>query len=184
VTRGGDARVVAVARNADHRFSKQCAAAVTLVAGLGIAGDAHFGATVQHRSRVAKDPTQPNLRQVHLIHCELLEELAAQGFTVAAGDLGENILTSGIDLLALPRGARLHIGKAAVLVITGLRNPCRQIDAFQSGLMHAVLDTAPDGSLIRKAGVMAVVEKGGDVVAGDTIRVILPAQPWGKLDPV
>jgi MOSC domain-containing protein YiiM len=184
VSGDGDAYVVSVACDDGHRFSKPCAAAITLVAGLGIAGDAHYGATVQHRSRVAKDPSQPNLRQVHLIHRELLGELAAAGFTVAAGDLGENILTSGVDLLALPRGTRLHIGATAQIAITGLRNPCRQIDAFQSGLMHAVLNIASDGSLIRKAGVMAVVEHGGDIAPGDRIAITLPAQPWAGLEPV
>ncbi|MEY4269990.1 MAG: hypothetical protein RLZZ58_1206 [Pseudomonadota bacterium] len=184
MTLDGDAYVVSVARDADHRFSKQSAATITLVAGMGVRGDAHYGATVQHRSRVAKDPSQPNLRQVHLIHSELLTVLTAAGFAVAGGDMGENILTRGIDLLELPRGTRLHIGSAAVLVMTGLRNPCRQLDVFQSGLMHAVLDTAPDGSLIRLAGVMAVVERGGDIARADRIAITLPAQPWDRLEPV
>jgi MOSC domain-containing protein YiiM len=163
-----------VARHGSHAFSKPVVDAITLLAGHGVEGDAHCGVTVKHRSRVARDPTQPNLRQVHLIHAELFEELAPQGFRVGPGDLGENVLTRGIDLLGLPRGTRLHLGETAVVEVTGLRNPCAQIDAFQPGLMHATLETAADGSLIRKAGVMAVVVAGGTVSAGDPIRITLP----------
>jgi MOSC domain-containing protein YiiM len=171
------ARVVSVGQNPAHGFSKPVTAAITLVAGLGVLGDAHAGGTVKHRSRVARDPAQPNLRQVHLIHAELFAALAAQGFTLRPGDLGENLLTEGLDLLALPRGTRLRLGATAEIEITGLRNPCVQIERFQPGLLAAVLDRTPDGRLIRKAGVMAVVLAGGEVRAGDAIGVALLAQP-------
>src|ERR1700681_2370309 len=129
--------VIAVSLRAGHHFSKTPSLCIRLLRGLGVAGDAHMGETVKHRSRVAKDPTQPNLRQVHLIHAELFEEMRAKGFAVAPGDLGENITTSGLDLLALPTGTRLHLGPSAVVEITGLRNPCIQIDHFQEGLIAA-----------------------------------------------
>ncbi|ROZ77164.1 MOSC domain-containing protein [Ramlibacter sp. WS9] len=140
-----------------------------LVQGLGVQGDAHLGETVKHRSRVARDSTQPNLRQVHLLHAELFDELMAAGFAVWPGDLGENITTRGLDLLGLSAGTCLHIGKA-VIEVTGLRNPCSQIDRFQKGLMAAVLDRDAQGQLVRKAGVMGVVLAGGEVRAGDPIR--------------
>lgn len=155
-----------------------------LIAGTGVEGDAHMGITVKHRSRVAQNPAQPNLRQVHLIHSELLLELEAQGFHVLPGQLGENITTQGIDLLGLPCGAKLHIGERAVLELTGLRNPCAQLDAFQDGLKAAVLDCDSQGNLIRKAGVMSIVLLGGIVRPGDTIRVELPAEPHQKLERV
>lgn len=175
--------VVAVARRADHAFHKSIQPWIRLVEGLGVEGDAHAGATVRHRSRVARDPSQPNLRQVHLIHSELFADLAGKGFVVAAAELGENITTEGIDLLALPDGAVLHAGEAAIRV-TGLRNPCRQLDAFQPGLMAAVLDRDADGALVRKAGIMGVVVRGGIVRPGDAIRVGLPPQPHRRLDRV
>ena len=175
------ARVVAVSLDRGHHFSKTAALSIRLLAGLGVAGDAHHGVTVKHRSRVRKDPTQPNLRQVHLIHAELFDELRAKGFVVGAGQLGENVTTSGIDLLALPQGARLHLGDSAVVEITGLRNPCVQIDRFQPGLMAATLDKAADGSLIRKAGVMAIVLADGDVRPGDAVRVQWPDAPHRPL---
>jgi MOSC domain-containing protein YiiM len=165
------ARIIAVARDGTHRFSKQPVEDITLVEGLGVEGDAHAGVTVKHRSRVARDPTQPNLRQVHLLQAELLAELAARGFDVAPGDIGENVLTEGIDLLALPTGARLRLGRSAIVEVTGLRNPCAQLDRFRPGLMQAVLDRAADGTLIRKAGIMGVVFRGGSVRAGDAILV-------------
>ena len=177
-------RVIAVSANPSHTFSKDLAPSITLLAGLGVEGDAHSGVTVQHRSRVARDPTQPNLRQVHLMHSELFDELRAQGFEIAPGDLGENITTRGIDLLALPTGAALRIGPSAVVVITGLRNPCVQINRFRSGLMSAVLDHTAHGKLIRKAGVMAVVLKGGVVGTGMRLEVVLPAGPHRALEPV
>ena len=174
-------RVLAVSARRGHHFSKTNALEIRLIAGLGVDGDAHAGTTVKHRSRVAKDPNQPNLRQVHLIHAELFEELRAGGFAVSPGDLGENVTTAGIDLLALPVGARLHLGDQAVVEVTGLRNPCVQIDRFQPGLMAAVLDRAADGSLIRKAGVMGVVRSGGDVRPGDPVVIELPPEPHRAL---
>lgn len=179
-----DAVVAAVSSAPEHMFSKENRAEIRLLAGLGVEGDAHLGETVQHRSRVARDPSQPNLRQVHLIHAELHDELRDAGFTVSAGDMGENVTTRGVDLLALPVGARLSLGDSAVVEVTGLRNPCFQLDGFQSGLLAAVLDRDTDGGLIRKAGVMGVVLTGGTVRPGDPIRVELPAQPHRRLAPV
>jgi MOSC domain-containing protein YiiM len=154
------------------------------VAGLGVAGDAHCGATVKHRSRVARDPSQPNLRQVHLVHAELLAELVAQGFPVLPGTIGENITTRGIELLALSQGTELHIGPHAVVVVTGLRNPCAQLDSVSPGLMGAVLDRTPDGQLVRKSGVMGTVRVGGVVAPGDPVRVVAPAGAALPLKPV
>ncbi len=179
-----DASVVAVSRDAEHRFSKAVAKQITLVAGLGVVGDAHAGVTVQHRSRVAADPTQLNLRQVHLIHAELFAELGEQGFEVAPGQLGENITTTGVDLLALARGTLLHLGEEAVVEITGLRNPCAQIEAFGPGLLKAVLGRDADGGLVRKTGVMGVVVTGGVVTAGASIDVHRPAPPHQALERV
>lgn len=177
-------RVLAVAAAPGHGFSKQAVAEITLLAGLGVAGDAHAGERVKHRSRVARDPTQPNLRQVHLLHAELFEELAGQGFALAPGDIGENVTTRGLDLLALPTGTVLRLGAAAEVEITGLRNPCAQLDRFALGLMAATLGRAADGTLIRKAGVMAVVRSGGVVRPGDAIAVTLPAGDHQPLAPV
>ena len=157
---------------------------IRLLAGLGVEGDAHHGVTVKHRSRVARDPNQPNLRQVHLIHAELHDELATRGFDVAAGAMGENVTTRGIDLLALARGTRLHLGHDAVVEITGLRNPCAQLDRLVPGLMAAVLDRDDDGALVRKAGVMGVVVHGGVVATGDGITVFAPDGPFVALAPV
>jgi len=162
--------VVAVHRSSSHGFSKYAEDSITLVEGLGVAGDAHSGKTVKHRSRVARDPSQPNLRQVHLLHAELFDELMAAGFAVWPGDLGENITTRGIDLLGLSTGTRLQMGNA-IVEVTGLRNPCSQIDRFQQGLMAAVLDRDDKGRLVRKAGVMGVVVAGGEVRKGDPIRI-------------
>lgn len=178
------ASVVAVAKSIRHGFSKECEDSITVVAGIGVEGDAHSGATVQHRPRVARDPSQPNLRQVHLIHGELLDELSATGFAVFPGALGENITTSGIDLLALPVGAVLAIGDQAVLGVTGLRNPCRQLDKYQDGLLAKVAYRDGEGNLIRRAGIMTVVLAGGDVHVGDQIRVSLPPLPHQALDRV
>jgi MOSC domain-containing protein YiiM len=178
------ALVTAVSRDGSHRFSKAPVAAIGLLAGLGVEGDSHAGRTVQHLSRVRRDPSQPNLRQVHLIHAELHDELAAQGFAVAPGDMGENVTTRGLDLLAIPTGTRLHLGPQAVVEITGLRNPCVQLDRFASGLMTAVLDQAPDGSVIRRAGVMSIVIAAGVVRPGDAIEVHLPDGPHRRLQPV
>ncbi|HEX5871087.1 MAG TPA: MOSC domain-containing protein [Longimicrobium sp.] len=170
-----------MSRSARHSFSKPNELFIRLVAGLGVEGDAHLGETVKHRSRVRADPSQPNLRQVHLIHAELHDELRAAGFDVSAGEMGENITTRGLDLLGLPEGARLHVGDSAVVQVTGLRNPCVQIDRFQPGLMAACLGRAADGTLVRKAGIMSVVLAGGDVRPGDPVRVELPAGPHRPL---
>ncbi|MEO9134584.1 MAG: MOSC domain-containing protein [Jatrophihabitantaceae bacterium] len=167
-----------------HRFSKRSVEVITLVEGRGALGDAHFGVTVQHLSRMRRDPTQPNLRQVHLIHAELLDELVERGFGVVPGTIGENVTTRGVDLLALPTGTRLRLGADAVVEVTGLRNPCLQLDAHERGLTAAVLDRDAAGELIRKAGVMAIVLSGGEVRAGDRIEVELPDEPHSALQPV
>jgi MOSC domain-containing protein YiiM len=176
--------VAAVSLRSGHHFSKTPSLGIRLLTGLGVVGDAHMGVTVKHRSRVRKDPTQPNLRQVHLMHAELFCELRAKGFTVRPGELGENITTSGIDLLALPTGTRLHLGASAVIEITGLRNPCIQIDQFQNGLMAATLDRDTDGHLVRKAGIMGIVIVDGDVRPGDAVHIEWPDPPHRPLQPV
>ncbi|WP_110182738.1 MOSC domain-containing protein [Nocardioides solisilvae] len=193
-------RVVAVSRDASHRFSKVPVESITLVAGHGVLGDAHAGPLVQHRSRVRRDPTQPNLRQVHLLHVEVFEDARALGHELRPGDLGENVLTAGLDLLGLPTGALLDLD-GPVVRVTGLRNPCAQINAFRPGLLKAVLtrtdgtptdepapSTASPGSatapVVRRAGVMAVVERGGEVVPGQAITVVLPDAPHTPLSPV
>ncbi|MDR3493383.1 MAG: MOSC domain-containing protein [Ancalomicrobiaceae bacterium] len=176
--------VVAVAAHPTHAFSKPPQARIRLLAGLGVEGDAHCGVTVQHRSRVKQDPTQPNLRQVHLIHAELIDELMARGFRVAAGVMGENVTTRGIDLLGLPRGARLTFGTEAVVEVTGLRNPCQQLNDYQDGLTHAVLDRDAEGNLVRKAGIMGVVLQGGLIRPGDAIAITLPEGPHVRLERV
>jgi MOSC domain-containing protein YiiM len=177
-------KVEAVSSGTSHGIGKQNADAIRLVVGLGVEGDVHAGATVKHRSRVRRDPTQPNLRQVHLIHAELHHELAGQGFEVRAGEMGENVTTSGVELLALPTGTRLRLGREAVVEVTGLRNPCNQLDELAPGLMQAVLDRDVEGELVRKSGVMGVVLAGGEVRTGDPIDVELPAQPHVPLAPV
>ena len=176
--------VLAVSRSADHGPPKQPAQAIRLLPGLGVEGDAHAGATVQHLSRLRRDPTTPNLRQVHLIHAELHEELAERGFAVSPGQMGENVTTRGVDLLALPSGTRLRLGEQAVVEITGLRNPCTQLDGIQPGLMEATLERDGDGRLVRKAGVMAVVAQGGEVCPGDPVVIELPQAPHRPLEPV
>jgi MOSC domain-containing protein YiiM len=176
--------VVAVSKSSAHTFSKFPCESIELLAGLGAKGDAHLGETVKHRSRVKADPTEPNLRQLHLLHEELLDALRDRGFDVQHGSIGENITTRGIDLLALPRRTRLLIGQRAVVEITGLRNPCKQLDDYQNGLLNAVLERRGDGTLIRKAGVMGIVVVDGVIKPGDEIHVTLPAQPHEKLDRV
>jgi MOSC domain-containing protein YiiM len=176
--------VTAVSRGATHTFSKAAQASIRLLPGLGVEDDAHMGGTVKHRSRVARDPNQPNLRQVHLIHAELFDELRAAGFSVSVGQIGENVTTRGIDLLGLPSGTRLHLGDTAAVEVTGLRNPCSQLDDFQPGLMAATLGRDEQGGLIRKAGVMGIVLAGGTVRPGDPIRVELPPEPRRPLAPV
>jgi MOSC domain-containing protein YiiM len=178
------ATIVAVHLSPAHTMQKFAAPSITLLQGLGVEGDAHAGVTVKHRSRVAADPTQPNLRQVHLVHSELFDELGAQGFVLTPGLIGENVTTRGIDLLGLPRGALLQLGAEAVVEVTGLRNPCTQLDGIQDGLMRACLGRDADGEPIRKAGIMGVVLTGGVVRAGDAITVTLPAGPHEKLQRV
>lgn len=176
--------VISVAVGPRHSFSKRPEFYIRLLEGLGVEGDAHCGATVKHRSRVAKDPQAPNLRQVHIVHGELLDELKGRGFDIAPGAIGENITTANIDLLGLSAGTRLHIGADAIVEITGLRNPCQQLNKYRPGLMQAVLDRAPDGSLVRKSGVMAVVIAGGEVRTGDAIAIAAPEGPFRPLLPV
>lgn len=176
--------VTAVSKSKSHTFSKINSDSILLLKGLGVEGDAHMGKTVKHRSRVAKDPSQPNLRQVHLIHSELFDELTQKGFEIQEGQIGESITTKGIALLDLPKGTLLHIGKTAKIEITGLRNPCKQLDNIQQGLMKAVLDKDQDGNLIRKAGIMGIVIEGGEVSVGNTIEIVLPPKPHIKLAPV
>jgi len=176
--------VTAVSCSEGHTLVKQNRDSIRLLAGLGVEGDAHLGATVKHRSRLARFSKEPNLRQVHLIHAELHDELRERGFAVSAGQMGENVTTRGIDLLGLPAGARLCLGDTAVIEVTGLRNPCAQLDRIQRGLMGATLERGKDGSLIRKAGIMAVVLAGGEVRPGNPIRVELPTKPFQSLTPV
>lgn len=176
--------VAAVCANSKHALGKPTRPSIRLVAGIGVDGDAHAGVTVKHRSRVRRDPAQPNLRQVHLIGCELHNELRAGGFDVGPGMMGENITTIDLDLLALPRGTRLCIGADVVIEITGLRNPCVQLDRIKPGLMKAVLGIGPTGAVAQRAGVMAVVLKGGTVHPGDAIAAWLPAQPHQRLSVV
>jgi MOSC domain-containing protein YiiM len=180
---GAGAVVIAVSRSASHTLVKPTAESIRLVAGLGVEGDAHLGERVRHRSRVRRDPTEPNRRQVHVIHGELHDELRAAGFDVQAGQMGENVTTRGVDLLALPTGTRLRLGGSAVIEITGTRNPCKQLDGIQPGLMAATLDRDADGTLIRKAGVMGVVLEGGEVRPGDAVALELPARPHRALEP-
>ncbi|MFD8725545.1 MOSC domain-containing protein [Streptomyces sp. NPDC059629] len=176
--------VTAVSRNDVYSFTKPNRESITLLAGLGVEGDVHAGVTVKHRSRVAQDPSRPNLRQVHLIHEELFEEVRGAGFRVGAGELGENITTRGVDLLALPTGTLLHIGEDAVVEVTGLRNPCLQIDGFQQGLLKQVVGRDESGRVVRKAGVMSVVKVGGVVRPGDVVRVELPVGEHRPLERV
>lgn len=176
--------VVAVSRSPTHTLTKPTADAVRLLAGLGIDGDAHQGVTVKHRSRLARFADTPNLRQVHLMHAELFDELLGAGFAVNPGQMGENITTRGVDLLGLPRGALLHLGDEAVIEVTGLRNPCRQLDRIQPGLMAATLARDAEGNLVRKAGIMAIVVAGGEVRPGDPIELELPNRPREPLLPV
>lgn len=181
ITRGS---VVAVSRDPDHRFTKPVVDGIVLIADWDVEGDTHAGVTVQHRSRVARDPSQPNLRQVHLLHAELFDEVAASGYRVEPGQLGENVTTRGVDLLALPVDTLLHLGDAAIVRVTGLRNPCQQINGFEPGLLRQVLGRSDDGVVERKGGVMAVVVAGGTLRAGDQIGVELPSGEAVPLQPV
>ncbi len=180
----GPATVAALSRSARHRFSKDGEPRLTFLAGLGVDGDCHAGETVQHLSRVRRDPGQPNLRQVHLIASELYDELVAAGFEVEAGQLGENVTTAGIDLLRLARGTRLRLGAEVVVEVTGLRNPCRQIERFRPGMLALVLGQTGSHEVVRRAGVMSVVLVGGVASRGDPIGVNLPEPPLAPLSPV
>jgi MOSC domain-containing protein YiiM len=182
VKHSSDGTVIAVSISQNHSFSKFNRDSINLIAGLGVEGDAHLGKTVKHRSRVAKDPSQPNLRQVHLIHSELHDELKDAGFNLSPGQMGENITTGGIDLLGLPTNTLLYLGNRAIIKVTGLRNPCAQLDRFQSGLMAAVLDRDGQGNLIRKAGIMGIVITGGIVKSGDIVAIELPPKPHKPLN--
>ncbi|MFH8836929.1 MOSC domain-containing protein [Streptomyces sp. NPDC017868] len=178
------ATVTTVSSNGTYSFTKPNRESITLLAGLGVEGDVHAGVTVKHRSRVAQDPTQPNLRQVHLIQAELFDDVAGAGFEVAPGDLGENVTTRGIDLLALPTGTLLRLGAEAVVEVTGLRNPCAQIDDFRHGLLKQVVGRDENGEIVRKAGIMGVVLTGGEVRPGDPVRAELPTGPHRPLERV
>ena len=182
---GHGAVVTAVSVSAGHTMTKPNAAAIRLLAGRGVEGDAHNGVTVKHRSHARRDPTKPNLRQVHLIHSELHDELAGQGFPgVQPGQMGENVTTSGIDLLGLPVGTKLRLGDEAIVEVTGLRNPCAQLDGIQPGLMKATLDRDEDGNIVMRSGIMGVVLAGGEVRPGDAIGVELPPPPHVRLQKV
>lgn len=176
--------VVSVSAEPGHGFSKTPRAAITLLPGLGVEGDAHCGATVRHRSRVAADPLQPNLRQLHLFPAEWLEALDTRGFDLAPGGLGENLLTRGLDLLALPTGTLMRFSQGPLVAVTGLRNPCRQIEAYRQGLLAAVLDRDAEGAVVLKAGIMAVILEGGVIAPGDSIALSLPPEPHRKLQRV
>ena len=179
-----DATVVAVHRSGSYTFSKPAVESIRLLEGLGVEGDIHSGVTVKHRSRMARDPNQPNLRQVHLIHAELHEQLAAQGFSVAPGQMGENITTRGIDLLGLATGTVLNFPGGAAVRVTGLRNPCGQLNGLQEGLMNACVYKDEAGETVRLAGIMGVVLAAGEVRPGDTIVAEAPAGPHSPLEPV
>ncbi len=178
-------QVTAVHRSGEHSFTKPTVDEIELVAGLGVVGDAHMGAQVKHRSRVAADPTQPNLRQVHILHSELFDVVAAKGFEIGPGELGENVTTAGIDLIALPVGTVLRIGDEALVALTGLRNPCGQINGLREGLLEAVRERDDDGRVVRRlAGVMGVVVHGGLIRPGAPIEIALPPEPHRQLERV
>jgi MOSC domain-containing protein YiiM len=179
-----DGSILSVGRSPVHGFSKPPCDSITLLEGLGVEGDAHAGVLVKHRSRVAADPSQANLRQVHLFHAEMMAVLAGRGFALAPGDIGENVTTSGLDLLALPQDTLLHLGPGAVLRVTGLRNPCAQLDTFRPGLMRALLDRDAEGRVLRLAGIMAVVLRGGTIRPGDALRAEWPPGPHRALERV
>jgi MOSC domain-containing protein YiiM len=179
----GEGRVIGVSLSPAHTMSKQPQPWVRLLAGLGVKGDVHAGEKVRHRYHVRKDPARPNRCQVHLIQAELHDELRAAGFEVAAGQMGENVTTRGLDLLRLPTGTRLRLGEAAVIEVTGLRTPCRLLDGIRPGLMAATREKVRN-RVYFKAGIMAVVVAGGDVRPGDAIRVELPPEPHRPLQPI
>jgi MOSC domain-containing protein YiiM len=173
--------VIAVSLNPRHSFSKMRAESIRLLAGLGVEGDAHCGALVRHRYRVRRDPTQPNLCQVHLLHAELFEELSSRGLEIAPGEMGENITIRGVDVLSLPAGTLLKLGEEAVVEVTGLRSPCEQMNKLKAGLMQAVVGKDAAGNVVRKAGIMGIVRSGGVVKPGDSIRLQLPERPWRSM---
>ncbi len=177
-------KIIALSKSPTHTMSKTNHESIYLIEGEGVDGDAHRGKSVKHRSRVAADPTQPNLRQVHLIHSELFEELHQKGFKITPGMMGENVTTKGIDLLALPRGTKLVLGSESIIEVTGLRNPCHQLNGLQEGLLNAVLDKDEAGNLIRKAGIMGIVLQSGTLKKGDKIQIQLPSKPYQKLERV
>lgn len=174
--------VIAVASDSGHNFSKPTQPVITLVAGMGVKGDAHAGETVQHLSDKKKNPDAPNLRQVHFMHEELFGELADQDITVLPGQMGENIVTRGIDVLNLPQGAEFHFPSGAVVEITGLRSPCKKLNTIHPDLLKAVVEKRADGSVNKKTGVMSIVLKGGDIHEGDAIKIILPEGPHTPLE--
>ncbi len=176
--------VISVSKSPKHTFNKFVCPEINLLKGLGVERDAHMGKKVKHRSRVAKDPNQPNLRQVHLIQSELFDELKDRGYMVSPGQMGENITTRGIDLLTLPTNTILSIGESASIQIKGLRNPCKQIDSIQEGLMNEVIDRDSNGNLIRKSGVMGIVLEGGIIREGDSISIEFPPKPFKALERV
>ncbi|HAZ13023.1 MAG: molybdenum cofactor biosysynthesis protein [Bdellovibrionales bacterium GWA2_49_15] len=176
------AKVTAVSGSSTYSFSKKNLTSIFLLEGVGVEGDVHAGKTVKHRSKMARNPSEPNLRQVHLIHAELHDELRVQGFHVTAGQMGENITTRGVDLLNLPAGTQLHLGESAVVELTGLRDPCKQIDGLQKGLMAATLGKDENGKVIRKAGVMGIVLKSGEVRPEDEVKIIWPEKPFRPLE--
>jgi MOSC domain-containing protein YiiM len=175
------ARVVAVCAETRHGFSKRVVEQIELIEGHGVRSDAHGGATVQHIFDRRRDASKPNLRQVHLLEAELFDELEQVGFNIAPGDLGENIVISGLALDALPRGALLHVGNNAILCVTGLREPCVKIDRFRPGLRAAVTERREGvGRVVRRA-VMGVVTRGGVVMSGDCICIATPSEPHEAL---
>ena len=177
-------RIVSLHKSPVHEFSKSPATSLRLLAGLGVEGDAHLGETVQHRSRVAADPSQPNLRQVHLLHLELLDELKAEDFPVGPGVIGENILTEGVDLLGLATGTRLALGSEAIVEVTGLRNPCKQLLQIDPALLTRLAHRDDSGDLVRLAGIMAIVLIGGEIQINDAIQIEAPPKPHRSLVPV
>ena len=167
--------VLSVSRDDKHRFSKPTVSSIRLVAGFGVEGDSHAGATVQHLYEKKRNPSAPNLCQVHFMAAELFDDLVPTGYTVAPGELGENVTTEGINLMSLPLGTQLHLGAQAVVSVTGMRSPCSLINGYQKGLMKQLIKTDAAGTVHRRGGIMGVVVRGGVVNPGDCIRVELPA---------
>ena len=176
-------KVLAVHSSGAYTFTKRPRGFIRLIEGLGAEGDIHAGPTVRHRSRVARDPHQPNLRQVHLIHSELHEQLRGQGFEIGPGQMGENVTTRGIDLLGLATDTVLRFPGGAAVRVTGLRNPCGQLNGLKDGLMNACVYKDAAGNTVRLAGVMAVVLASGEIKPEDEIEVEAPAE-FRALEPV